>query len=33
MSDESEAIVLGMWADYDREGLPGILMHGTEDVA
>ena len=25
MSDENEAVVLGMWADYDREGLPGIL--------
>ena len=25
MSSESEAVVLGMWDDYDREGLPGIL--------
>jgi ketosteroid isomerase-like protein len=29
---ENEAIVLGMWADYDREGLPGILRWAAEDA-
>ena len=32
MSNESEAVVLGMWADYDREGLPGILRWAAEDA-
>ena len=32
MSDENEAVVLGMWADYDREGLPGILRWAAEDA-
>ena len=32
MSDESEAVVLGMWDDYDREGLPGILRWAAEDA-
>jgi hypothetical protein len=30
VSDESEAVVLGMWADYDREGLPGILRWAAD---
>jgi hypothetical protein len=29
---ENEAVVLGMWADYDREGLPGILKWATDDA-
>jgi hypothetical protein len=29
---DNEAVVLGMWADYDREGLPGILNWATEDA-
>jgi hypothetical protein len=29
---ENEAVVLGMWADYDREGLPGILRWATDDA-
>jgi len=29
---ESEAIVLGMWEDYDREGLTGILRWAAEDA-
>ena len=32
MSSENEAVVLGMWADYDREGLPGILRWAAEDA-
>ena len=32
MSNENEAVVLGMWADYDREGLPGILRWAAEDA-
>jgi hypothetical protein len=32
VSDENEAVVLGMWADYDREGLPGILRWAAEDA-
>jgi hypothetical protein len=32
MSSETEAVVLGMWADYDREGLPGILRWASEDA-
>ena len=24
--------MLGMWADYDREGLPGILRWAAEDA-
>jgi ketosteroid isomerase-like protein len=31
-SPESEAVVLAMWADYDREGLTGILAWATEDA-
>ena len=30
--NENEAVVLGMWADYDREGLPGILRWAAEDA-
>jgi hypothetical protein len=30
--NESEAVVLGMWDDYDREGLPGILRWASEDA-
>ena len=29
---ENEAVVLGMWADYDREGLPGILKWASDDA-
>jgi hypothetical protein len=29
---ENEAVVLGMWADYDRHGLPGILRWATDDA-
>jgi hypothetical protein len=29
---ESEAVVLGMWEDYDREGLPGILRWAADDA-
>jgi len=32
VSSESEAVVLGMWADYDREGLPGILRWAADDA-
>jgi hypothetical protein len=32
MSSENEAIVLGMWDDYDREGLPGILRWAADDA-
>ncbi len=32
MSSESEAVVLGMWDDYDREGLPGILRWAADDA-
>jgi ketosteroid isomerase-like protein len=32
VSNENEAIVLGMWADYDREGLPGILRWAADDA-
>jgi hypothetical protein len=31
-SPENEAVVLGMWADYDREGLTGILKWAAEDA-
>lgn len=31
-SPENEAVVLGMWEDYDREGLPGILRWASEDA-
>jgi ketosteroid isomerase-like protein len=30
--NENEAVVLGMWDDYDREGLPGILRWASEDA-
>ena len=29
---ENEEIVLGMWEDYDREGLTGILRWASEDA-
>jgi ketosteroid isomerase-like protein len=29
---ESEAVVLGMWEDYDREGLTGILRWAADDA-
>jgi hypothetical protein len=32
MSSEAEAVVLGMWADYDREGLTGVLRWAAEDA-
>ena len=31
-SPENEAVVLGMWADYDRAGLAGILAWAAEDA-
>ena len=31
-SPENEAVVLAMWADYDREGLPGILAWASDDA-
>jgi len=31
-SPDNEAVVLGMWEDYDREGLPGILRWAAEDA-
>jgi ketosteroid isomerase-like protein len=31
-SRANEAVVLGMWKDYDREGLPGILGWATDDA-
>ncbi len=31
-SPDNEAVVLAMWADYDREGLPGILKWAAEDA-
>ena len=31
-SPENEAVVLGMWADYDRDGLPGILAWAADDA-
>ena len=31
-SPENEAVVLSMWAAYDREGLPGILAWAAEDA-
>jgi ketosteroid isomerase-like protein len=30
--NDNEAVVLGMWDDYEREGLPGILRWATEDA-
>ena len=30
--NENEAVVLGMWDDYDREGLPGILRWAADDA-
>jgi hypothetical protein len=30
--NEAEAVVLGMWDDYDREGLTGILRWATDDA-
>jgi hypothetical protein len=32
VSSENEAVVLGMWDDYDREGLPGILRWAADDA-
>jgi hypothetical protein len=32
VSRENEAVVLGMWNDYDREGLPGILRWAADDA-
>jgi hypothetical protein len=31
-SPDNEAVVLGMWEDYDREGLPGILRWAADDA-
>jgi hypothetical protein len=31
-SRANEAVVLGMWKDYEREGLPGILGWAAEDA-
>jgi CDP-glucose 4,6-dehydratase len=31
-SPENEAVVLSMWAAYDRDGLPGILEWAAEDA-
>lgn len=31
-SPDNEAVVLAMWADYDRDGLPGILAWAAEDA-
>ena len=31
-SPENEAVVLAMWAAYDRDGLPGILSSAAEDA-
>ena len=31
-SPENEAVVLRMWASYDRDGLPGILEWAAEDA-
>ena len=31
-SPDNEAVVLGMWADYDREGLTGILRWAADDA-
>jgi hypothetical protein len=30
--NENEAVVLGMWDDYEREGLPGILRWASKDA-
>lgn len=31
-SPENEAVVLAMWADYDRDGLTGILAWAADDA-
>jgi hypothetical protein len=31
-SPENEAVVLAMWADYDRDGLSGILAWAAQDA-
>jgi ketosteroid isomerase-like protein len=31
-SPDNEAVVLAMWADYERDGLPGILGWAAEDA-
>jgi hypothetical protein len=31
-SAENEQLILAMWADYEREGLPGILRWAAEDA-
>ena len=31
-SPDNEAVVLGIWDDYDREGLPGILRWAADDA-
>jgi len=31
-SPDNEAVVLAMWADYDRDGLTGILAWAAEDA-
>jgi len=31
-SAENEQLILAMWDDYEREGLPGILRHAAEDA-
>lgn len=30
--NENEAVVLGMWDDYEREGVPGILRWASDDA-
>jgi hypothetical protein len=31
-SAENEQLILAMWADYEREGLPGILRWAADDA-
>jgi hypothetical protein len=31
-SPENEAVVLGMWAEYDREGMTGVLRWASDDA-
>ena len=31
-SPDNEAVVLGMWDDYDREGLTGVLRWAADDA-
>jgi len=32
-SPENEQLIAAMWADYEREGLPGILRWAAEDAS